>query len=270
MEDLTLRSDLFNNIKFNMQKLILDVPEDDAVWLGHIFGESKEAVKQVIDDCKNVVKSQAEKLKKEIDIPHIENGKTIAFIGDSITSDRCSYLNILRELYKECEDVSFVDAAISGDKSDDAVMKFYIRCMNFKPDVVHILIGTNDLRHNDDKNGMSALSLHDYRRNLSYMIHVLKEAGIPVVVSQISPVINERLKKRFPEDNWKYVYDEIRELNKIVCEVAEESGAKVNAMEKIYAQYEAGELLLQDGLHLNEKGQYLLAKNVLESLREYL
>ena len=157
-----------------------------------------------------------------------------------------------------------------GDKSDDAVMKFYIRCMNFKPDVVHILIGTNDLRHNDDKNGMSALSLHDYRRNLSYMIHVLKEAGIPVVVSQISPVMNERLKKRFPEDNWKYVYDEIRELNKIVCEVAEESGAKVNAMEKIYAQYEAGELLLQDGLHLNEKGQYLLAKNVLESLREYL
>lgn len=270
MEDLTLRSDLFNNIKFNMQKLILDVPEDDAVWLGHIFGENKEAVKQVIDDCKNVVKSQAEKLKKEIDIPHIENGKIIAFIGDSITSDRCSYLNILRELYKECEDVSFVDAAISGDKSDDAVMKFYIRCMNFKPDVVHILIGTNDLRHNDDKNGMSALSLHDYRRNLSYMIHVLKEAGIPVVVSQISPVMNERLKKRFPEDNWKYVYDEIRELNKIVCEVAEESGVKVNAMAKIYAQYETGELLLQDGLHLNEKGQYLLAKNVLESLREYL
>ena len=129
MEDLTLRSDLFNNIKFNMQKLILDVPEDDAVWLGYIFGENKEAVKQVIDDCKNVVKSQAEKLQKEIEIPHIENEKTIAFIGDSITSDRCSYLNILRELYKECEDVSFVDAAISGDKSDDAVMKFYIRCM---------------------------------------------------------------------------------------------------------------------------------------------
>lgn len=270
MEDLTLTSDLFNNIKFNMQKLILDVPSHDVKRLAAVFGDSQEHVSKLIDDLDDMVTQQAEKLRREEEIPEPAGRRTVAFVGDSITSDRASYLNILKKIYEDDDRITFVDAAVSGDKSDDAVMKFYMRTLNHHPDVVHILIGTNDLRHNDDTFGESAVSLEDYRRNMCYMLQTLKEQNIPVVISQISPVFVEGVKKRFPEDHWTYDDQEIGRLNQIVREVAQTYGAKVNAMEEVYRQYEPRELLFQDGLHLNEKGQYLLAVNVLRSLKEFL
>ena len=80
----------------------------------------------------------------------------------------------------------------------------------------------------------------------------------------------KRLWQRFPEDNWIYDYEEMKEANRIVREVAAAYGAKLNAMEEVYKEYEPGELLLKDGLHLNEKGQYLLTKQVIKALAEYL
>ena len=270
MLDLTLSSELYNNIKFNMHKLILEVEEGDAARLAAIFGAPEAEVQKVIDEMRRTVLEQVQKLKGEMEIPKPVGSKTIAFVGDSITSDRASYLNILRELYRNDSALVFVDAAVSGDKSDDAVMKFYFRTLNHRPDMVHILIGTNDLRHNNDTFGCSAVSLGDYRRNLTYMLQTLQEKQIPTVVSQIAPVLNERLCKRFPEDNWKYDYEEVEKANEIIRELAKLYGAKLNAMEEIYAAYRPEDLLLQDGLHLNELGQYLLTRQVLQSLAEYL
>lgn len=270
MEDLTLTSDLFNNIKFNMQKLILDVASHDIKRLSEIFNAPLEDIKQLIFELDTTVRCQAAKLKQECGIPEITKKQVIAFVGDSITSDRTSYFNILKKMFEDDDRLTFVDAAISGDKSDDAVMKFYLRTLKYKPDIVHILVGTNDLRHNDDKYGKSAVSLEEYRQNLCYMIQTLKNYNIIVILSQISPVVTDRLKCRFPEDNWTYDEQEIFQLNKIILEVANEYGVEVNAMEKVYAQYSPQEILLRDGLHLNEKGQYLLAKNVLCSLKQYL
>ena len=270
MEDLTLKSELFNNIKFNMQKLILDVPGEDYHWLSGIFSEPEQEIEKLICQLKATVTAQAQKVKEQAAVPQPVKKCRIAFVGDSITSDRTSYLNILKELYKDEDKLTFIDAAVSGDKSDDAVMKFYVRTLNYEPDVVHILIGTNDLRHNSDCRGGSCISLNEYKKNLEYMLGILQEKSIPAVISQISPVINERLQKRFPEDHWSYDYKEISQLNQVIQELAEQYGAKLNPMEKIYAEYEPGELLFQDGLHLNEKGQYLLTVQVLKCLEEFI
>lgn len=270
MEDLTLKSDLFNNIKFNMQKLILDVPEADAEWLGNIFKAPKEEVEELITGLQQEVKEQAERLADEMNIPSVSKECTVAFVGDSITSDRSSYFNIFRYLYREKKRIHLVDAAVSGDKSDDAVMKFYERTLSVQPDVVHILLGTNDLRHNHDLHGHSCISLEEYGRNLEYMIKTLRDKDVPVIVSEISPVINERLKKRFPNDNWSYDIQEIEQLNRSIRKIAEKYGAELNSMGEIYRKYTPEELLLEDGLHLNGKGQLLLAKEVLKKLAKYI
>lgn len=270
MEDLTLTSELFNNIKFNMQKLILDVSSHDSKRLAEIFGATQTEVQQLISELDKTLKQQAEKLRQECDIPELKKRQTIVFVGDSITSDRTSYFNILKKVYEEDDRLIFVDAAISGDKSDDAVMKFYLRTLKYKPDIVHILLGTNDLRHNNDEVAKSTISLEEYKKNISYMMSILKTQNIKIVISQISPVLIGGIKKRFPEDNWTYDSEEICKLNKIIEEIAYEYGASLNAMEKIYCCYSPETLLLQDGLHLNDKGQYLLAKHVLSSLKPYL
>ena len=48
MIDLTLTSELYNNVKFNMHKLILDVEENDAARLAAVFGASEEEVQEVM------------------------------------------------------------------------------------------------------------------------------------------------------------------------------------------------------------------------------
>lgn len=268
--DFTLKSELYNNIKFNMQKLILDVPERDTLWLSRIFGAGEEEVKKLLDDFEGTVSEQAEKIRENMEIPEIHGKKRIVFIGDSITSDRESYFNILKKIYEDERELTWIDAAISGDKSDDAKMKFYERAMNHHPDIAHVLIGTNDMRRSDDEDGESCLSLEDYRKNLEYIVKRLKKNGVKVILSTISPVLNEGIRKRFPDDNWIYDAADINAVNDIIAETAEKFGAKCNDMRAVYGEYETAKILFQDGLHLNALGQRLLTEKVLGALGEYL
>ncbi len=268
--DLTLQSELYNNIKFNMQKLILDVPENDALWLSRIFGAKEEEVAKLLHDFEKAAGQQAQEIRKGREIPVIEKGKKIAFIGDSITSDRESYFNIIRKLFENEEKLVWIDAAISGDKSDDAKMKLNERAMNYQPDIAHILIGTNDMRENMDEDGESCLSLAEYRKNLEYIVKRLQKAGVIPILSTISPVLVEGIGKRFPDDHWTYHEANIEAVNNIIEEVAQTFGARFNDMRHVYCQYQAQDILLQDGLHLNAKGQRLLAEHVLTVLCEYL
>lgn len=268
--DLTLKSDLYNNIKFNMQKLILDVPQRDTLWLSRIFAVEEEEVKALLDGLEDTVAQQAKEIRESRAIPQVHGEKTIVFIGDSITSDRESYFNIIRKLYDGEEKLRWIDAAISGDKSDDAKMKFYERVMNYHPDIAHVLIGTNDMRESNDEDGESCLSLEDYRKNLEYIVKRLRTSGAKVILSTISPVLNEGIGKRFPDDNWIYKEANIHAVNDIIGETAAKFHVKLNDMRPVYDKYRAEEILFQDGLHLNALGQRLLTGQVLAALEEYL
>ncbi len=268
--DYTLQSELYNNIKFNMQKLILDVPGEDALRLGRIFDAKEEEIRKLLDDFEDTIRRQAEEIRGSFDIPQVHESRRIAFIGDSITSDRESFFNIIRKIYEGEERLTWIDAAISGDKSDDARMKLYERTMNHHPDIAHILIGTNDMRENLDEDGESCLSLPEYRRNLEYIVKRLRKEGISVILSTISPVLGEGVGKRFPDDNWVYQGSNIDAVNSIIEETAVKFGAKLNDMREVYGRYRAEEILFQDGLHLNAFGQRLLTEHVLTALGELL
>lgn len=268
--DMTLQSELYNNVKFNMHKLILDIEEDDYGRIGMVFGDNPDKVRDFLNCFSENLYRQAQMLKDKIDLPEVKTRKAIAFIGDSITSDRESFMNILKKAFENETNLGFIDAAVSGDKSDDARMKFYYRTMRHHPDIVHILLGTNDIRESDDKYGNTCVSLHDYKMNMEYMVGTLTEEGIKVILSTISPVDNTGLKKRFPDDNWIYHRENMDRVNEILEEISLKYQVTLNDMRPVYGKFETKELLLSDGLHLNENGQQLLSQNVLKSLIQYL
>lgn len=270
MEDLTLKSDLYNNVKFHMQKLILDVPENDCERLGGIFDAEASQVQALIDGFEEAVAGQAELFLQNVQRLEVPVKKTIAYIGDSITSERESHLNILKKVYENEKNLVFVDAAVSGDKSDDAKMKLPIRVLDYKPDIVHILIGTNDLRINEGTYGCSCVSPEEFARNLDYIISTLKEMNAKVIISTVSPVINDRLQKRFPDDHWYYRKEDIDAFNDIIAQTAQKHQIRLNDMRELYGQYPPEELMLQDGLHLNPKGQQMLAQRVHAAIAECL
>lgn len=270
MEDLSLVSELYNCVKFNMHKLILDFPERDAERIAMVFDADRTDVESLIASFHQTVQAEAERTRAEMHIPSPKDKCSIVFLGDSITSDRESYLNTIRELYRDRQDVTIIDAAISGDKSDDAVMRFYERTLRYDPDVVCILIGTNDLRRNDDGYAASCVSLRDIEKNLRYMIRTLKSRGVQIILTTISPVINKQLKARFPDSNWRYEPSEMDALNQLICDLSNEYQIKLNDMRAIYAKFLPQQILLNDGLHLNALGQRLLLRSTLACLSEIL
>ena len=270
MEDLSLVSELYNCVKFNMHKLILDIPERDADRIAMVFHADRNEVESLMESFRQTVRAEAERTRAEMSIPTPVGKRSIVFLGDSITSDRESYLNTIRELYRDQPNVQIVDAAISGDKSDDSVMRFYERTLRYEPDVVCILIGTNDLRRNDDDYAAPCVSLGEIEKNLRYMIRLLKSRGAQMILTTISPIINEQLKARFPDSNWCYIPSEIDALNDIIHDLSIEYEIQLNDMRATYANYSPNEILLNDGLHLNALGQRLLLRSTLQSLSKIL
>lgn len=253
-----------------MHKLILDIPEHDAERIASVFNADRNEVETLITSFHKTVMEEAERIRREIPIPVPSGNRSIVFIGDSITSDRESYLHIIREIYRDQPSVRITDAAISGDKSDDAVMKFYERTLRYQPNIACILIGTNDLRRNDDINATPCVSLADIEKNLRYMIRTLKEHGAQVILTTISPVINKQLKARFPDANWYYEHKEMDALNALISRLSTEYQLILNDMRGSYAMYAPEEILLKDGLHLNLLGQRLLLKNTLKCFADIL
>lgn len=268
--DRTLTDNLFNNIKFNMHKKMIEEPIDNPKKLAQLFGVEEGEVENYLNVFANMLTEQSNKLKQANSNLCPSDVVKIAFIGDSITSDRESYMNIIKKAFDLEENIHFIDAAISGDKSDDAKMAFYTRVMKYNPDVVHILLGTNDMRKNHDQYGETCLSLCDYKKNIEYLVKTLKERGKKIVLSTISPINNEGLQKRFPEENWIYDNGDLEAVNEIVCEIAEEYGIMLNDMRPVYSRYLPTEILLQDGLHLNSTGQFLLAESVMKCIEKVL
>lgn len=268
MEDLSLTSELYNCVKFNMHKLILDLPEQDADRIAMVFHADRNEVETLIESFQQSVRAEAERTRAEMAVPEPKGKRSIVFLGDSITSDRESYLNTIRELYRHRPDITIIDAAISGDKSDDAVMRFYERTLQYEPDVACILLGTNDLRRNDDRYAGSCLSLGEIEKNLRYLISLLKSRNTKVILTTISPVINEQLRKRFPDSNWCYEPSEIDALNQLIHDLSIEYDITLNDMRVAYAQYSPKEILLNDGLHLNALGQRLLLRRTLACLNK--
>lgn len=266
MKDLTLVSDLYHSIKFNMDKLATKENTNDSEWLGYVFRASPLEVGKMLASFDETVEQQRIGILKKMKKPEVHGRHRIAFIGDSITSDRESYLRVIQKLYQADETIQFIDAAFSGDKSDDAKMKLYFRVIRHKPDIVHILLGTNDMRRNQDDKGSTCVSIRDYEKNMDYIVSILRQVGCKIVLSTISPVDNAGLKRRYPQDHWYYERSDLECCNQILEKIALQHQIILNDMRNVYGKFQPQEILLKDGLHLNELGQSLLLEHVLKCL----
>ena len=88
----------------------------------------------------------------------------IIFLGDSITSDRQSYLNILKQALSGTPDLKLIDLAISAQKSVDLFTGVYPDIIAQRADIAHIMIGTNDVRRIDDERRLYHTSPAEYEK----------------------------------------------------------------------------------------------------------
>ena len=259
------------NFKFNLHKSCIPIglKDDDFNSLSVAYGVPLEEmmVEADADAASNRAEADA-LLEKCPGFAAKLAGKKIAFLGDSITSDRRSYFNIIRTALKG-SDVQLMDDAISGYKVVDIITNFVPAVTGFAPDIVHIMIGSNDLKRTSDEWKLPVFSVDEYAKDLNYLVSKLQSScGAKVILTTVPPFDSEKTRAKFWDGNACFLEEDRAEFNAVVRAQAEKSGCILNEMDPIYAQYPIADLTLEDGLHLNGLGQRLLCHAVAGKLEE--
>jgi lysophospholipase L1-like esterase len=99
----------------------------------------------------------------------------VVFMGDSIT-----------ELWKLYDPAFFtggvVDRGISGQTTPQMVVRFYQDVVRLRPQVVHIMAGTNDVAANT-----GPTSDDEFKNNITAMVDLARANGVKVVLASIPP-----------------------------------------------------------------------------------
>lgn len=191
--------------------------------------------------------------------------RKICFIGDSITSERKSYMNILRAAFAAQDNVQILDCAVSGWKTSDAIFEFEGIVPAFQPDIIHMMIGTNDARNAYPGTDSSTASLSAYRRNMTQLIHMARNLDAAVIISTVPPT-----KTSPPLPNGTVPVWETVAFNRILREVCRQEKVPLNDMEAALTADLEKAIDTFDHVHLSAYGQKLMAGSVYKYLAEEL
>lgn len=254
--------------KFNIQKIMgLPIEDDDLVriaavldadpdWISEFDAEFKSNVTRLADDIRSELTGEVKKLE--------ESGKKIICIGDSLTSDRESYQCILHEIFQPAGNVSFIDAAVSGNTTKDLRDRFYLSIMNNEFDTALIFIGINDSRMLHDGSYLPLTGLTDFENNMKYMIKILRERVSAIYVVTLPYVDVERLRDFFSDRNFFYTESHVDCMNGLIRNIAEETECRLIDFAAVLKSED--NVLEPDGIHLNAHAHRILAKMVLSAL----
>lgn len=258
------------SIKFNLQKLLgFGIDDSDTARIAQVFNCPHELVDEVTMKYRLNNVKQAEIILRDsnsLDAIDKDSKKTIAFIGDSITSDRESYFNIIKLVFKNFKNIEFIDAAVSGDRTANALTNLHERVLKHKPQIASIMLGTNDLRKTNDNTGICATSIGEYERNLRHIIERLMQDEISIIINTLPPMDNNSFDYSYGEDYKKYDSTNLIQYNDVIRKLSSEYHLILNNLSEVYSKYTAKEILLEDGIHLNTLAQRQVAAHLFRKL----
>jgi lysophospholipase L1-like esterase len=252
--------------KYNLHKLLGLLFDDcDIRSIARVYGIKRKRLKNIEDRFGRNIVDLAEKLRGKI--PPKPSGKdyTIAAIGDSITSDRESWVKILKNYWEESGRPSIIDCSVSGDTTYDLINRYYSTILNESFEWAVLFIGTNDSRELEDDAHISNISLDEYKRNMNFIIQSLINRKVNIINVTIPYVDNSRIKNYFPDTHWCYDRKRIDKTNDFIRELSKKFGTHLADLAQALAKFK-GELLERDGVHLNGHGQLILCELLLKIL----
>lgn len=215
----------------------------------------------------------------------IKESDKIAFLGDSITQAGVrgnGYVNLVKKaLNEEGLNVSIVAAGKAGHKSNDMLARLDKDVLSKDPDWMVLSCGVNDVWHFDLKMGertFEGVSLKDYKKNITEIVDQADKKKIKVIL-MTSSMIGENPKWKLNDDlapynefiralakERGYPLAEINEtMQKKLKEIPDVKG-KGNLMSTGSYKYDVKNKLTRDGVHMNEEGNVMMAKEVLRAM----
>lgn len=198
----------------------------------------------------------------------------VIFFGDSITEQGAKpggYITRIDSLCKS-EDKNnqydFVGAGVSGNKIYDLYLRLDEDVLSKKPDIVIIFIGVNDVWHKALR--QTGTDPDKFEKFYQAIINKLKDIGSKIVLCTPT-TIGEKTDFSNPQDG------ELNEYSNIVRNLAKENNLKLIDLRKLFLDYNLTNnhdnqdkgILTVDGVHLNDKGNGLVAKEMWKGINSF-
>ena len=188
----------------------------------------------------------------------------IIFFGDSITQAGANPGGYIMRIDSMCanegqrEKYEFVGAGIGGNKVYDLYLRMEDDVLSKNPDMVFIYVGVNDVWHKATSG--TGTDADKFEKFYAAIIKKLKDKNIKVVLCTPA-TIGEKNDYSNPQDG------DLNEYSKIIRGLASKNNLPLVDLRKIFLTYNLTNnpdnktkgILTTDGVHLNAKGNQLVA-----------
>ena len=207
----------------------------------------------------------------------------ILFYGDSITDmgrarpgEECCCKQygmgypyfVMGELkYEDPAKYEAVNTGISGNRVVDLYQRVKIDCWNHNPDVISILIGVNDVWHEQIDNYNNGVDIKRYEKVYRMLIEDTLEKLPNVKIMILEPFV---AKGTATEAKWEN-FLEVKEYAKVAKKIAEDYNLPfIPLQDKIDKAIEKHGVfhVLYDGVHPNVYGAKLIANEWIKTFKE--
>lgn len=200
-----------------------------------------------------------------------EKPKKIIFFGDSITemgTQKGGYIDLIAQILKDKginNDYELIGSGIGGNKIYDLYLRLEEDVLVKKPDVVVIFVGVNDVWH---KTWGTGTDEDKFALFYTEVIHKIKTQGAKVILCTPA-VIGEKTDFSNPQDG------DLNQYSEIIRNLAKENDCRLCDLRKLFLAYNTEHntenksqgMLTTDRVHLNNKGNKLVADALLEQIQ---
>lgn len=203
----------------------------------------------------------------KVDRLPFEAGATVLGLGDSITDDLQSWLEILKNvltLRRPHDQIKVSNSGISGDTTAQVVSRF-LDVVQQEPDWIICMIGTNDARLHGLSPTKTLVSIEETARNLE----MLRNFGVTQTRARWvwmtpSPVIEAQIASDWFLSPFQMMWR--NEDLRVISQVIQQMPDPVVDIQEAFGNVANPELLLPDGLHPSLAGQKKIVTALVERL----
>ena len=257
----------------HLEKLFGNFPGASDQNIAPIFGLDAVRYRQIRNGFKENARVAAETLLAEPDFASLVDrlpfapDSTILAVGDSVTDDDQSWLEMLRHLLnikRPDNQVRIINAGVSGDSTTHVISRFP-ELTSSEPDWVLFMIGLNDARRHGRAPEKTLVSLDETGKNLSELRRLAIAQTNAELVWMTPPTLIEQKVLEFWLFNVMqtcWTNTDVDAIAKLIKQLPD----KIVDVHSAFGLPPMPELLLDDGLHPSLQGQKTIVTALVETL----
>jgi lysophospholipase L1-like esterase len=207
-----------------------------------------------------------------IDRLPVPRGGALMTIGDSITTYRYGYAELLRalvQLRRPRDEIRFINVAQSGYTSTHGLENTYSQFLAQQPDLVFVKFGVNDCKHFGSPSAKTLVSAEEYRANVAGMVQAFSDdTSARLALITPTPVVEEIVNRSPEYQAMRMTWDnkDIQACAEVVRQLAGEHHLPLVDLAAVFGAQPDPALYLADGLHPGLAGHHVIVKEVLNAL----